>query len=367
MHSIVQSDCLEFLRAQPSDSIDLIFCSPPYSDCRLYLEGGEDLGIARDGEAWAAWMLEVWGECRRVCRGLVAFVVDGKTEDYRWNAAPALLMADLHRAGFNLRKPPIFHRIGIPGSGGPDWFRGDTEFIICTARPGKLPWSDNTACGHPPKWAPGGEMSHRVASGDRVNQWGHSMDSPTCAATLADGTKDKRKRPSHRIVNGRDQWGGTPTKTSGEGRKKNGTHKGKGSTPNGNAPDGDLAEYRDYDPPVLANPGNVTEATYTAEQVAAFLQAQSDYQHFNVGGGQMGEQSTIASQNEAPFPEELAERYILSFCPPGGTVSDIFSGSGTTMAVAVRHGRNFRGCDLRQSQVDLALKRIANETPMLFA
>ena len=29
-------------------------------------------------------------------------------------------------------------------------------------REGKLPWSDNTACGHPPKWAPGGEMSHRL-------------------------------------------------------------------------------------------------------------------------------------------------------------------------------------------------------------
>jgi hypothetical protein len=63
-------------------------------------------------------------------------------------------VADLHRAGFNLRKPPIFNRVGIPGSGGPDWLRNDYEFIVCTTRTGKLPWADNTACGHPPKWAP---------------------------------------------------------------------------------------------------------------------------------------------------------------------------------------------------------------------
>ena len=35
--------------------------------------------------------------------------------------------ADLKRAGFNMRKPPVFHRVGIPGSGGPDWLRNDYE------------------------------------------------------------------------------------------------------------------------------------------------------------------------------------------------------------------------------------------------
>src|SRR2546422_5909083 len=116
-------------------------------------------------------MVKLLTECRRVCKGLVACVIEGKTRDFRYSATPILLAADLHRAGFHLRKPPIFHRVGIPGSGGPDWLRNDYEFLIFTTRGGKLPWSDNTVMGHPPKWAPGGEMSHRLSDGTRRNQW----------------------------------------------------------------------------------------------------------------------------------------------------------------------------------------------------
>jgi DNA modification methylase len=78
-----------------------------------------------------------------------------------------------------------------------------------------------------------------------------------------------------------------------------------------------------------------------------------------VGGGNMG--SALCHENEAPFPESLAEFFVRSFCRPGGLVCDPFSGSGTTGAVAVRHGRRFVGCDLRASQVELTRRRIAGE------
>lgn len=68
--------------------------------------------------------------------------------------------------------------------------------------------------------------------------------------------------------------------------------------------------------------------------------------------------SMLAHENEAPFPEKLAEAFVLSFCPPGGIVLDCFAGSGTTNAVAVRHGRKSIGIDVRKDQVDLANKRI---------
>lgn len=207
----VEADGLTFLRSLPDDCCDLIFTSPPYEAARLYLENGADMKIARDTEAWVKWLLEIWHECRRVCTGLVAFVVEGQTRKYRYSAGPLLLAADLHRAGFNLRKPPVFHRVGIPGSGGPDWLRNDYEFVICTTRPGKLPWSDNTALGHPPKWAPGGAMSHRVSNGSRVNQWGN-----------VDGT--------------------------------NGTTKGRATRGHAN---GDVQTLSEYAPPAKANPGNV--------------------------------------------------------------------------------------------------------------
>lgn len=76
-----------------------------------------------------------------------------------------------------------------------------------------------------------------------------------------------------------------------------------------------------------------------------------------VGGGHLG--SPLAHQNEAPYPEALINPFVLALCPPGGTVLDPFSGSGTTGAVAVKTGRNAILSDIRDSQRVLAERRIA--------
>jgi hypothetical protein len=100
---------------------------------------------------------------------------------------------------------------------------------------------------------------------------------------------------------------------------------------------GDLLTTDGYKPPALANPGNVIDC--------------------KVGGGRMG--SPLAHENEAPFPEELAEFFVRSFAPPGSVVLDPFCGSGTTLAAALRHGRRALGIDLRESQVSLTRRRVA--------
>jgi DNA polymerase-1 len=270
--AVVQGDRLEFFNSLPANSIDLVFGSPPYERARTY-----GIDFALSGEDWVRWMVDTYRAALRVCRGLVAFVLEGTTKNYRWSAVPALLMADLHRAGVHLRRPPVYHRVGIPGSGGPDWLRSDTAWIVCATRGGKLRWSDPKAMGHEPKYAPGGEMSYRNADGSRVNK------------RLTRGSSNENL-------------------TAGN-----------------------------YSPPEKANPGNVI--------------------HLAVGGGLMG--NNLCHENEAPFPEALAEFFIRSFCPPGGIVADCFSGSGTTGAVAVREGRRFVGCDVRESQVELSRQRIA--------
>jgi hypothetical protein len=78
-----------------------------------------------------------------------------------------------------------------------------------------------------------------------------------------------------------------------------------------------------------------------------------------VGGGNMGHE--LATENEAPFPEFLAEVIVKSFCPPGGTVLDCFCGSGTTVAVSLRNGRNAIGIDVRESQIELTNRRVRDE------
>lgn len=158
------SDAIEFLRSLPDDSIDLLFTSPPYENCRTY-------GLSEKlpaGQAWVDWMHEVVRAASPKVKGLIAINCEGQTRGYSYSCVPFLLMADLHRAGFNLRKPPVFHRVGIPGSGGPDWLRNDWEPIVCVTRPGVLPWSDNTSCGSPPKHEKGGRVSYRNINGNRV-------------------------------------------------------------------------------------------------------------------------------------------------------------------------------------------------------
>jgi site-specific DNA-methyltransferase (adenine-specific) len=170
--SMEQGDALGWLASLPDDSVDLVVTSPPYVKARLYLEGGADLGIARGPEAWVAWMLEVCRELRRVCRGLVAVVAEGQTKGARYCGSPFLLMADLARAGFNLRKPCVFRRRGAPGARG-DWWANEWEPVVCFTRPGRLPWSDPKATGKPPKFKPGGKLSFRQADGGRVGGSGH--------------------------------------------------------------------------------------------------------------------------------------------------------------------------------------------------
>lgn len=68
----------------------------------------------------------------------------------------------------------------------------------------------------------------------------------------------------------------------------------------------------------------------------------------------------------ATFPEELARRCIVAGCPAGGTVLDPFCGSGTTLAVALRHGRNGLGIELNPAYAQMAHTRICAETLNLF-
>ncbi len=253
------ADCLDWMLSQPDDSVDLVFGSPPYEDSRTY---GIDFNLK--GQDWVDWLFPRVLEMVRISNGLVALVIEGKQRKFRYSATPILLMADLHRAGINLKKPAVFHRIGIPGSGSPDWLRNNWEFIMCCTSGGRLPWSDNTAMGHDPKFPLGGYLTYRDKEGRRFNQ----------------GFKQPKK----------------------------------------------------------ANPGNVI--------------------HCKVGGGHMGH--PIAHENEAPFPESLAEFFIRSFCPPTGVVLDPFGGSGTTAAVAHKTGREWINIDIRASEIEKSKRRIAS-------
>ena len=61
-------------------------------------------------------------------------------------------------------------------------------------------------------------------------------------------------------------------------------------------------------------------------------------------------------------PEALLERIVLAASNPGDLVLDPFCGSGTTGVACARHGRGFVGVDMEQAYLDVACRRLADET-----
>lgn len=249
-------------------SVDLVFGSPPYCDARTY-----GIGADRECQEWIDWMLEVTTECLRVTRGAVVWVAAGVTRDRNYWPACEGLMYEWWKRGGSMYRPCYWHRVGIPGSGGDQWFRADVEYVMCFKRDGKLPWTDNVAMGHKPRFAIGGALTSRSRDGARADR-GHRAN------------------------------------------------------------------------PEKANPGNCLTTGAS-------------------GGGNMGDGE--CHESEAPFPERLAEFFVRSLCPPGGTVCDPFSGSGTTVSVVERFHRKGIGFDMRMSQCELGKRRMKNLQVELFA
>lgn len=153
-------------------SVDLVFASPPYEAQREYAE----LSFSLTGQSWVMWAADVFMECLRVCRGLVAWVIEGVTCDFDYSATPFALMVELQARGAKLRKPCVYHRQGIPGTGGPDFLRNDWEPIVCATKCGRLPWSDNTAMGSKPKYKSPRTATNRGKNGERKSVVYHDPD-----------------------------------------------------------------------------------------------------------------------------------------------------------------------------------------------
>lgn len=292
-------------------TFDLVFTSPPYTDARTY-----GIGAQRKCAEWVEWMLGVVAECVRVTKGLVLINCAGVTRNWCYQPGPEGLLYEWWKRGGRCWRPAYWHRVGIPGSGGKQWLRADIEYVLAFTRcSAAVPWADNTANGHPPKWAPGGEMSYRLPDGARMNQWGMGIraDGSTRGSNGKDrnGKRQERTQPSHLV-------------------KKTSRRCTRGRS------GGDTIQETLYDPPALANPGCLING-------------------IKVGGGLMGHQ--LAHENEAPFPLKLAQWFIRSHCPPGGIVLDPFSGSGTTVHAALSLGRRAVGSDLRLSQCQLGRRR----------
>jgi len=70
----------------------------------------------------------------------------------------------------------------------------------------------------------------------------------------------------------------------------------------------------------------------------------------------------ISFKHPATFPEQLVEDHILSWSNEGDLVLDPMCGSGTTCKMALKNNRKFIGFDISQEYIDLANKRLEQNT-----
>jgi DNA modification methylase len=84
-----------------------------------------------------------------------------------------------------------------------------------------------------------------------------------------------------------------------------------------------------------------------------------DWQRYGRGPWTFSGESRAWENHPAPFPEELPRRLIRYLCRRGDVVLDPFSGSGTTVAVAVDEGRMAIGFDISEAYVLAARRRVA--------
>lgn len=67
------------------------------------------------------------------------------------------------------------------------------------------------------------------------------------------------------------------------------------------------------------------------------------------------------AENETQKPLGILRPLIEYSCPPNGLVIDPFCGSGSTLVAAKELGRMAIGCDVRESQCEIAAKRLSQE------
>lgn len=71
--------------------------------------------------------------------------------------------------------------------------------------------------------------------------------------------------------------------------------------------------------------------------------------------------AAVENDHPAPFPLELAFNCVAATCQPNDIVLDCYMGSGTTAIAAIKNKCNYIGCDMVESFVDMANRRIKQE------
>lgn len=301
-------DCIESLKKMPDQSINCCVTSPPYFGLRDYGVDGQ-IGLEQTPEEYVTKMVEVFREVRRVLRddGTLWLNIGDSYNAYNGNRGASIgaansrhheIMPDLPK-GKGLTVPTLKNKdlIGIP------WMlafalRADGWYLrqeIIWHKPNPMPESVKDRC------TKAHEQIFLLSKSPRYYFDSEAMKEDAVGGQTGKAASFKR-----------------------EGSKREQTIPGQA-----------YGTHRPGREDVAYNGEKRNRRSVWSVATRPFKGA-----HF------------------ATFPPALIEPCIMAGCPAGGTVLDIFGGSGTTAGVAVAHGRDAIICELNPEYGQLVPERV---------
>jgi DNA modification methylase len=307
-NTVIIGDALTVLRQLNGGMVDCVVTSPPYYGLRDYGVAGQ-IGLEETPDDYVRKMVEVFREVRRVLKenGTCWLNLgDSYANDDKWGGASGCKNANSAAGGFSRARKHTGLKskdlIGIP------WavafaLRADGWFLrrdIIWQKPNPMPESvrDRPTTSH--------EYIFLLTKSRR-----YFYDAKAIMEPCVSGPSDIRK-----MLDRKDRTGGkTLTVTNARYAANR---------------DNNLGRRKAVGSPEGRNARSVWSITTKPYHGAHF----------------------------ATFPEEIPEKCIKAGCPAGGLVMDPFAGSGTTLAVAKRLGREYLGIELNQQYEQLINNRL---------
>ena len=321
--TIYQGDTPSVLREMASESVDCIITSPPYYGLRDYGESGQ-IGLEETPEEYIEKLVDVFREARRVLKndGTLwlnlgdSYSGSGKGPDGKRSVITN------HAAG--VAKPytglPPKNLIGIP------WrvalaLQADGWILrqdIIWNKPNPMPESVTDRC------TKSHEYIFLFARSPRYYFDGEAIKEPVAESSIKRLAQNIEEQAGSDRVPGREK----PMKAV-IGRANKGYNKDAFNHPQSEQR-GISSNFGDF---IFRNKRSVWTVTTKPFKFAHF----------------------------AVFPPDLIEPMVRAGCPVGGTVMDVFMGSGTTALVAKRLNRKYIGIELNHAYIAIAKDRLRQD------
>lgn len=335
-YQVLVGDCRKTLKTLPAQSVHTCVTSPPYFGLRDYGQDGQ-IGLEETPEKFVATLVEVFREVRRVLRddGTVwlnlgdSYATGGKGGggSYMSERADGSWKPQSKLKGWKSAPPGLKHKdlVGIP------WkvafaLQADGWYLrqdIIWSKPNPMPESVRDRC------TKAHEYIFLLSKSPKYYYDHEAIKEPAKEWVGRAATFDRGENPvaSH-VIPGQNAAQHRPRPS-----KKRGEFSGK------------------------------TESMSCTGQNAfrAVTASRNKRSVWSVAS------RPYAGAHFATFPPDLIEPCILAGSPEGGTVLDVFGGSGTTAGVSVGLERNAILCELSPDYVELIEDRVKDVSAWAYA